>query len=144
MRYMLKDSTAGTTTLKSEIEYIRNFIDLQKLRYHTAGCYIQFEVQLVNDAYQVPPLLFIPFIENAFKHGIVTDAANPLAISIRQTNNKLQLTVNNKKSTGQKDESSGIGLHNVMRRLQLLFPGQHQLTINDNADRYSCDLTILL
>jgi two-component system, LytTR family, sensor kinase len=143
MRYMLKDSTADTVALKNEIEYIRNFIDLQKLRYKE-DCYINFEVQLVNDEYRMPPLLFIPFVENAFKHGIVTDAADPLEIIIRQTNENLQLSVKNKKNTSQKDESSGIGLNNVRRRLELLFPKKYHLQVNDSIDLYSCDLTIQL
>jgi sensor histidine kinase YesM len=143
MRYMLKDSTAEKVALKSEVEYIRNFIDLQKLRYK-AECYINFTADISDDEWRIPPLLFIPFVENAFKHGIVTDAAYPLEIIIQQNKTGLQLTVKNKKNTDQKDDSSGIGLNNVKRRLQLLFPQQHQLIINDSANRYTCDLTIRL
>jgi two-component system LytT family sensor kinase len=143
MRYMLKDSTAEKVALKNEIDYIRNFIDLQKIRYK-ADCFINFTVNIQDEAYHLPPLLFIPFVENAFKHGVVTDAESPLEITIIQNSNEIKLGVKNKKNKDQKDESSGIGLNNVQRRLELLFPQKHRLQINESASVYICDLTIQL
>jgi two-component system, LytTR family, sensor kinase len=143
MRYMLQDSSADKVPLQKEIDYLQNFIELQKLRYGK-DCYIEVQLNTDGSPCEVPPLLFIPFVENAFKHGLVTNAAHPLRISLHQEKKHLQLIVENKKNNHQKDESSGIGLANIRRRLELIYPRQHQLHIDDSDEMYICTLIIEL
>jgi two-component system LytT family sensor kinase len=143
MRYMLKDSNANKVLLTQEVEYLNNFIDLQRLRYPGGG-YVDFNYSSDKDSYLIAPLLLIPFVENAFKHGVVNDALHPLRISVTAFENKLDLEVSNKKSVTNKDESSGIGLRNVQLRLGLLYGADCKLGIKEDDDTYLCHLTLNL
>jgi two-component system LytT family sensor kinase len=141
MRYMLKDSNTGKVLLTQEIDYLHNFIGLQRLRYADGG-YVDFHYSADQDSYMIAPLLLIPFVENGFKHGVVNDAQRPLVISVTAFENKLDLNVSNKKSLTNKDESSGIGLHNVKLRLALLYGTDYKLAITETDDTYLCHLTL--
>lgn len=143
MRYMLTESNTDKVLLIQELDYIRNFIALQRLRY-TNPDIVTLSIKTDNDNYKIAPLLLIPFIENGFKHGDVTNKIIPLQVTITAVNNKLLLKVTNAKSTDNKDENNGIGLQNVKRRLDLLYPSGYTLDIKDTAEEYSCHLTINL
>lgn len=125
MRYMLYEKKE-TVPLSKEWEYINSFIELQKLRFPHE---IPVEIELAgnNHDYEIPPYLLIPFVENAFKHGDFRDHSIPLKISLVIANQELVFRVQNKISYRNKDESGGIGLDNVKRRLELIFPGTHSL-----------------
>lgn len=143
MRYMLKDSSAEKVLLSKELDYIKDFIDLQRLRY-TNGGYIDYTVSADKETYEIAPLLLIPFIENGFKHGETNLPDAPLRISITVENGRLLLLVKNRKAKGNKDESNGIGLVNVRKRLDLLYPQSYELSIKDEEVNYICQLTIKL
>ncbi|MCP9752167.1 sensor histidine kinase [Ferruginibacter sp. HRS2-29] len=143
MRYMLKDSSAAKVLLSKELNYIKDFIDLQRLRYPNGGNII-YTVSCDKDTYQIAPLLLIPFIENGFKHGETNNPDFPLQINISIENGHLLLFVKNIKAKGNKDESNGIGLVNVQKRLMLLYPGSHALSIKEDEVNYICQLTIHL
>jgi two-component system LytT family sensor kinase len=143
MRYMLKDSNAGKVLLTQEIDYLQNFIDLQRLRYADGG-YVDFHYSSDRDSYMIAPLLLIPFVENGFKHGVVNDALHPLSISVTAFENRLDLEVLNTKSATNKDESSGIGLLNVKLRLDLLYGADSKLAVTETEDTYLCHLTLNL
>lgn len=130
LRYMLYDNT-DKVPLGRELDYIHRYIDLQRLRF---GHTIKADVQVSGnvDNVQVPPLLLIPFIENAFKHGDFSEGGEGLTVLLRVTGNGLHFYCRNAKGKGEKDAGGGIGLTNIRRRLQLLYPGAHALDIEDN------------
>lgn len=142
MRYMLYESNDSRVELSKEIRYLENFIELQKLRFK-GNAYVELGVSGVEPHQQIVPLILIPFVENAFKHGVSTDPDNPIRIRIAIQENELKLAITNKMSSQNKDETGGIGLINVQRRLDLLYPGKYQLNISDNGV-YSAELSLIL
>ncbi len=144
MRYLLYESEHGNTLLSREIEFMSNFVDLMKLRLSS-----KVELKVVfpkkyND-FEIPPLLFISFIENAFKHGI--SYIEPSFININMSINKKEMYFwcSNSLITKEKEDiktASGIGLENVKKRLDLLYPDKHSLIINKTEVFYSVALTI--
>ncbi|MEJ7691369.1 histidine kinase [Daejeonella sp.] len=139
MRYMLYESNENLVKLDDEIRYVENYIELQRLRFKDT-VYIKFEIDGDTHDKKITPLVLISFVENAFKHGIATDKDNPLTIVLNVTSNKLFFQVINKKSNLNKDETGGIGLQNVKRRLDLLYKGEYRLHIEDNEAVYNCEL----
>lgn len=139
MRYMLYESNEATVNLDDEIRYVKNYIELQKLRFKD-NAYIKFEIDGDTHDKKITPLVLISFVENAFKHGVATDKDNPITIVLNTTAKKLFFQVINKKSNQNKDETGGIGLQNVKRRLDLLYKGNYRLHIEDNEAIYNCEL----
>lgn len=139
MRYMLYESNEATVKLDDEIRYLENYIELQKLRFKDKA-YIKFEVEGETADKRITPLVLISFVENAFKHGVATDKDNPITIALNVTDDKLFFQVKNLKSNQNKDQTGGIGLQNVKRRLDLLYKGEYRLHIEDNEAIYNCEL----
>lgn len=144
MRYLLYESESGQTALSREVEFMNNYIDLMKLRMSDK---VDLKVSFPENPVEmnIPPLLFIPFIENAFKHGISYRGNSFIDISLNADNNIVVFNCSN--SLGQpaeenKSDSSGIGLENVRKRLNLLFPGSHQLEIKKDENRFDVSLKI--
>lgn len=147
MRYVLYDSTTEKIPLKRDLEYIRNYIDLQKLRI-SKNITIQYEVTGVTSDLLIAPLLLITFIENAFKHGISYSSPSAIDIKIGVTGTDLTLTVGNTiiprpAQTGELT-GGGVGLVNARRRLDVLYPGRYLLDISDNSSIYVVNLKITL
>lgn len=143
MRYMYKDSNDEQVNLQREIEYINSFIELQGIRLSNQQS-LQFELQGNTGNQKIAPLLLIPVIENMFKHGILNNPDKPLQIKILVDGNELNLTAVNYINHSVKDNSSGIGLINVKKRLELLYPERHQLFIRQDGDVYECNMQINL
>lgn len=143
MRYMLYESNEDKVALSDEIRYLENYIELQKLRFKDKT-HIKFEINGDTDIQKITPLVLISFVENAFKHGIATDRENPISIILNVFANKLFFQVINRKSNQNKDETGGIGLQNVRRRLDLVYKGQYRLHIEDGNDIYNCELYLNL
>ncbi len=143
MRYMLYESNVEKINLETEVKYLRNFIELQKMRY-SKQIFVDFEVAGDLHSQEVAPLLLISFVENAFKHGDVNNENNPLKISLLINQNNLNFTVLNHKKNQNKDDVGGVGLENVQRRLQLIYPNQHSLDIQNSDKDYNCELNIIL
>ncbi len=136
MRYMLYDSGEKRVSLKEEIDYLKSYIELQKLRFgNDVG--VQFDRSISRSDIPIEPMLLIPFVENAFKHGIGMIRDPQIMINLSAENNILHFTVKNKftETAETKDASSGIGIQNVRRRLDLLYRDMHELTIYE-ADRW--------
>ncbi|MEJ7643865.1 MAG: histidine kinase [Chryseolinea sp.] len=145
MRYMIYDSNHAKVLLTKEIEYMLNYISLERLRLNDQVP-IKFEVSSNTEQVWITPLIFITFLENAFKHGVSN--SNPGAwvnISIQLRGNECIYIVENSKNA-EKDmaEKSGIGLRNVQRRLELSYPGTHTLETSETADKYSVKLNLFL
>lgn len=146
MRYMLYESNDHFVPLKKEIEYLENYLELQKLRTNNKAK-IHFTVNGDPTNIQIPPMIFIPFVENGFKHGIKGDINNAY-ISIELTITEKKLIFNTENNKGELDEISpekykGFGLKNVKRRLSLLYPKKHNLKISDDPNIFSIELEIL-
>jgi len=149
MRYLLYETQQATTLLSQEIAFIKDYISLMQLRL-TDAVVVEFQSpELLKDV-PVAPMIFLPFVENAFKHGISATRLSTITIIITQDEDKtLQLTVQNSVFKDQSlslDEYSGIGLNNTRRRLDLLYPGKYELLINELAadNKYYVHLTINL
>lgn len=143
LRYMLRNSKDEFMLLQSEIKYLENVIELQRIS-AKGNAYIEFSIEGYIGDQKIATLLFIAFTENAFKHGVLTDPKNPVKISLQATNNKIEFTVKNKKNIDQKDKTGGIGLNNVYRRLLLIYPDKHSLIITNDHDFYTVNLTLQL
>ena len=143
MRYMLYESNEDKVALSDEIRYLENYIELQKLRFKDKT-YIKFEINGDPQGQKITQLVLISFVENAFKHGVATDIENPLSIILNIVSGKLFFQVINKKCNQNKDETGGIGLQNVQRRLDLLYKDQYRLHIEDSNDIYNCELYLNL
>ena len=147
MRYMIYDSNVASVPLKSEIEYLEDCIVLNKLRYAGNEAIVKFDYPSKTKDIFVAPMLFIPFVENAFKHGVAIGQSSDIDISLSVNYNELTFRCTNAdQSHVQKmnGDSSGVGLDNVKRRLQLLYPGKHHLQITKADNQYKVELKINL
>jgi sensor histidine kinase YesM len=151
------------------MDYIQKYIELQRLRFdHPINVHIRMEgmitqwpatnpnigpsSQPAQTAAQsmgtaadtvIPPLLLIPFVENAFKHGDFTGSEHGLAITLSNSSGKTRFHCSNRKGIREKDAGGGIGLENVKRRLSLLYPGRHSLSIEEDPLRFSVNLELI-
>jgi len=144
MRYMLYETDVKKVSLEKEIDYLHSYIDLQQQRFGKK-LIVKVSLDEVEDHYQVEPMLLIPFVENAFKHGSGSIEDATINISLSAKKNILHFDVQNKYdplSVGIKDDSSGIGLNNVMRRLDLLYNGKHNLIITRENNWFKVSLQI--
>jgi two-component system LytT family sensor kinase len=143
MRYMLYESNDNKVDLSKELQYLQNYIDLQKIRFGNKA-FVDFKIMGEVGDQKIVPLLLIAFIENAFKHGVANDPLTPIRLLINLDGTKLHFYMENKKHMHNRDNEGGIGLNNVKRRLDLLYPGKYSLTIQDEPDTYTCELSIVL
>ena len=143
MRYMLYDSQAERVSLDKELSYLKNYIELQQLKKSTRQN-IHFEVASSTNTIQIPPLLFIPFFENAFKHGNIEDIEHGWVKSTLKTSRMaIDFTISNSFNPHKrKDSVGGIGLENIQQRLKLLYPQKHQLQITKHDQVFSVTLHI--
>lgn len=146
MRYMIYESNAEFVPLAQEMEYLKNCIVLNKLRYADEEAKVVFNFPEYEHELLIAPMLFIPFVENAFKHGVQIGRKSEINISISETGkNRIEFfceNINYSFVNKMDDNNSGIGLENVKRRLELVYPGKHELTIKSEGDKYSITLKI--
>lgn len=144
LRYMLYESNNKKVPLGKEISYMQNYIDFQVLKIEGRPN-IMVDYDNVDQKLKVEPMLFIPFIENSFKHSNIEDLEHGLiAIKLETDGDKINFKIRNsipgRKYT--KDASGGIGLQNIRKRLELLYPGKYELNIHQNEKTFSVQLTI--
>ena len=144
MRYLLYDTAHGQTTLKKEIEFIESYIKLMQLRF-PKNVAITIEVpQLINDIH-IPPMLFISFLENAFKHGVSYKAQSFVSFKLEVVDSRLKCMIKNSKHKSNESletEYSGIGLVNIKKSLSLLFGADFSLDIHENDKEFEVQLNI--
>jgi sensor histidine kinase YesM len=131
-------------SLEKEVEYLHSYIELQRLRL-PEKVKISFDMEGRPDLYSIEPLLLIPFVENAFKHGVSYQECSEIRIHLVTGDQELTFSVCNMIARHPDDggeQGSGIGLKNVMRRLELLYPGRHHLDIRDDGKNYKVELNI--
>ncbi len=146
MRYMIYETSDEKVLLSKEIEYLESYISLQRLRLKNQD-YIVFKVDGSTDKKMIAPMLFIPFVENAFKHGLKQLPSPGIIINLKIEENEISFVSTNyfeKNDTNKKDRTSGIGLVNVKRRLELIYPKKHDLEITKENGEYTINLKIQL
>ncbi|MFD2522704.1 sensor histidine kinase [Emticicia soli] len=140
MRYSIYEGSKETVTLKEEIDFLKNYIELHKMRYHKP---INIEFKCDTDGNQtITPLLLIILLENAFKHGV--ENLRTLAyikIDLQSAANHISFTIENNYQESE-NESSGIGLKNLKRRLELIYPNQHELSFSISGNVYKAQLIL--
>ncbi|AYL98952.1 sensor histidine kinase [Mucilaginibacter celer] len=137
LRYMLYVTDEEKVTLYQKEDYLRSYIELQQLRFRDQ-VKISFSSEIKAPEKSIEPMLLIPFVENAFKHGTGDIEAPGIAVTLFADDKNLRFSVQNVYNPVEtdKDPASGIGLANVKRRLELLYPGKHNLYINKNEQAY--------
>lgn len=143
MRYMLYECNDNKVDLAKELQYLHNYIDLQKIRFGNKA-FIDFKINGEIGYQRIVPLLLIAFIENAFKHGVASNPLSPIRFLIDVEDEHLHFYMQNKKHVNNRDASGGIGLNNVKRRLDLLYQGKYNLEIQDETDTYTVELSLVL
>ena len=135
MRYVLYETLQDTALLSKEISFIKDYIELMKIRLHAHTTLRFTEPELYNE-YSVAPMLLLPFIENAFKHGTSSLQKAEIRIDLNVENSTLTLKVENQilESEANQLTKGGIGLANTKRRLNLLYPNRHELLIEENTE----------
>jgi len=145
MRYMLYEANGEKVLLDKELDYIKNFIALQKLRYKEKE-FVKFEIKGETSKVFIPPMIFLPFIENAFKHGSIS-SLNAIEILLDVGENQINFRCKNQireLSDTEKNHVGGLGIKNIKRRLELLFPSKHKLKISEENNVYIVELNIQL
>jgi two-component system, LytTR family, sensor kinase len=146
IRYMLYESDDAKVPLDTEMKYLENYINLQKIRFED-DVQIDLKENIGSKSFFIEPMLLIPFVENAFKHGVGMSKNPSIEIVTEVKENQLFFSVKNTKNMDlatNKDANSGIGLRNVKRRLELLYPKNHQLTLKNEEEFYTIELNLKL
>ncbi|MEJ5963886.1 sensor histidine kinase [Pedobacter immunditicola] len=141
MRYMIYESNDSWVALSKEIEYVKSYIELQKLRFKD-GAAVELTINGEINDQPIVPLILISFVENAFKHGVANDPKDPIKINLIANQKILHFSITNKKNNFNKDEMGGVGLNNVERRLQLLYPDRYKLNIVNTPTHYTSELML--
>ena len=146
MRFVLYEGNKQSVPLSRELDFIRHYVALMQLRYTDK---VRIEMDLPSEVHdrQVPPLILITFIENAFKHGVSYQHESFVEVKVAEEGDKLHFSCRNSKagtspSLGRQEGTGGVGLANVRKRLNLLYGQNYSLRIHNVADAYSVELVI--
>ncbi len=144
MRYMLYDSKTDTVPLPKELEHLENYLELEKLRLRDPN-FISYQLDGDSSGMMIPPMLLLSFVENAFKHGKKRVKNPGITIDLKIEHDRLKFMVANYtlEEEANANKSGGIGLNNITRRLELLYPGSHTLHILKESDQYVVNLELL-
>jgi sensor histidine kinase YesM len=144
MRYVIQDVSHDKVSLELELEYMVHYVELQKIRLSKN---VDVQLHLEGDAkpYQIPPLILVPFIENAFKYGTSSHENAMIRIDLKLHAGLLNFKVANQIFAGrEKQETFGIGIKNTQQRLNLIYPGRHHLELTSNEQVFIVNLEISL
>ena len=142
LRYLLYDSSKDKIMMSKDLAFIQNLLTLEKIRKNDFAFQIHSDQQISN--LSLPPFLFIPFVENAIKHGASTIGHSYLNLNFKIIDNKLHFTSENSKPLVKNNTIGGLGLKNIRRRLELLYPDNHILEINEEKEKYYVRLILSL
>jgi two-component system LytT family sensor kinase len=147
MRFMLHDNTRDFIQMDREIEYLKNYIAFQKLRTQSSGqIRIEDNIEEQNCPHRIAPMLLIPLVENAFKHGISLKGKSWIKIKLNCNEKEIRFEVRNSVHPGHDNDPekdrSGVGLKNVTERLKLIYPGKHEIAVDKNSDEFLVKLLI--
>lgn len=140
MRYNIYDAAKEKVTIKEEVDNIKDFIEIHKIRHHQLQ--VDFEENIENSSQEISPLILIQFVENAFKYGVSESLGKSyIIIFLELKNNILLYKIENSKENSSHSNSTKLGLKNIKRQLELLYPN-HILEINDDENKYQVTLKI--
>ncbi len=146
LRYVIYDSDTERVSLKDEIKLLKNYIEFQKYRVHGFNN-ITFNTNIENKDFKLYPMLLLPLIENSFKHGIKGNLdATFIDINITQKRNKFNFKIKNNVSeelSENNTEKSGVGLKNIQKNLDIVYPNSHQFKITKTKDQFTVSLTVI-
>ncbi len=146
MRYVIYESIDDLVPIRKQLEFLKSYVYLERLR-SDESLDVQFEVKGEQYDVKVAPLLYLAFIENAFKHGARTISDSPyihIVFDLEQEDRVIFTIENRTDPFRQKHPDGGFGLSNVKKRLELLYPGKHELTISESVSIYRVDLIIFV
>lgn len=143
LRYMLYEDGREKVSLEKELAYLEDYLDLQRIG-SGGRTYIDFRVEGDVPALRIAPLLLIPFAENIVKHGVIDDPSRPARLHVSAHPGRFRLSAVNAVRPRQKDKTGGIGLSNVRRRLELLYPGMHSFEVSESRGEFACILDLKL
>ena len=144
MRYSIYEGQKDWVTLKQELDYLKNYIELQGIRYHKKSD-IQFNSEIENPQAKIMPLLFIILVENAFKHGLENLEKDAyIHINLTEKDNNVNFIIENNFELQQTPNTEGIGLKNLKRRLELVYSNKHTLSFDVTANSYTVKLSVKL
>ncbi|MCR5780822.1 MAG: histidine kinase [Bacteroidaceae bacterium] len=141
MRFVLYEGNKQGVPLTREFDFIRHYVTLMQLRY-TDKVRITLDLPTEAPDSQIPPLILITFIENAFKHGVSYQRDSFIEVKVELQDNRLHFTCRNSKAEKSNEEKGGVGLDNVRKRLDLLYAHNYELSINDAQDIYTVELVL--
>ena len=144
LRYVLYESSQPTVLLEKELDFIRNYVELMRIRL-PENVELTTRITATHPNTPVAPLLFISLIENAFKHGVSHNKPSFIHLDIHQEGERIVCSIRNSyfpKDNGQDRSGSGIGLQNLCRRLELLYPSRHIFTYGQKGNEYVCLLEL--
>jgi LytS/YehU family sensor histidine kinase len=145
MRYTLYESNTDKVPVSKELEYLKNYVTLEKMRYRDNKEIVLNIDDSMVDAQTIAPLLTFTFVENGFKYGLKTKDKAFLKINVSVENNILHFSIlNDKKEKTVNRQFGGIGHANVKKRLELLYPGKHELKIEDRENTFYVEMKIIL
>jgi two-component system LytT family sensor kinase len=140
LHYSFGHKLTDYVALTKEVEYIENFIEIQKCLTNTI--FVEFEYKGAMDKYYILPMLLGIFVENSFKHGVLNDPENPIVILLFAVENEVSFKIKNKRVNNKKIISTGIGLQNAKKILGLFYKNSHSLIIDKSDTTYSCELNL--
>ena len=144
MRYSIYEGQKDWVTLEDELDYLKNYIELQEIRYHKKSD-VQFNHKIDNPHARIMPLLFIILLENAFKHGLENLEKNAyIHIDLTENKNEVNFVIENNFELKQIPNKEGIGLKNLQRRLELVYPNEHSLSFDVDTNIYKVKLSLKL
>lgn len=146
VHYMVAECNHAYVPLNKELNMIADYIELERIRY---GSRLSMQIELIHpgEDFQIAPLLMLPFVENCFKHGVSQMTRQPnILLKIYMEADTLHFYLHNSKPVayGAQENAKGVGLENVKKRLELLYPGKHSLFVQNSADSYTVKLEIVL
>lgn len=143
MRYALSEGNSkdGKAQLKDEIEHVRNVIKINQLRFSN-NLNVNFQSTGIVNGAMIIPFVLITLVENAFKHGDLKSTEHPIDIRLNVDENRLYFYCRNRKKTGPKEISTGVGLDNIKKRLELAYGNNYSLDVKDEGEIYTTELTI--
>jgi LytS/YehU family sensor histidine kinase len=145
MRYLLYDTEEGKTTLAKEIEFIKSYVDLMKLRFTShVSVNLSFPGYIPNIT--IPPMLFTSLLENAFKHGVSYQKASFIELIMNTDETFLYFSIKNSKRIGDNglNQPGGIGLDNLRKRLELIYKERYSFKQNEDADTFEINIKLPL
>lgn len=145
MRYVIVEAAKDHVPLEKEIEYIGDYVAMQKLRLGDT-IHLSYDVNITTPGLEIAPLILIPFVENAFKYGVNPEEESPVRMVITTSGRDLVMILENNKVVHTVDENlrSGLGIGNARNRLKLLYPGKHDLIIKEDTHTFNVYLSVTL